>query len=50
MPLNPNQPTIMSLNDNDDDDDDDDRGFVKCITQNASTALCVPVHCEEISL
>jgi len=43
-----NQVTVWSCG-NDDDDDDDDR-FIKCITQNASTALRVPVRCEEISL
>jgi len=33
---------------NDDDYDDDDRRFVKrIISQNASTALRVPVRCEE---
>ena len=31
------------------DDDDDDCRFVKCITQDASTALHVPVRCEEVS-
>jgi len=31
-------------------DDDDYRRFVKRIAQNASTALRVPVRCEEISL
>jgi len=33
----------------DDDDDDDDCRFVKRITQDASTALRVPVRCEEVS-
>jgi len=37
-------------NDDDDDDDDDDRRFVKHTMQNTSTALCVPVCYEEISL
>jgi len=32
------------------DHDDDDHWFVKRITQNASNALRVPVHCEEVSL
>jgi len=32
-----------------DDDDDDDCRFVKRITQDASTALPVPVRCEEVS-
>ena len=32
-----------------DDDDDDDCRFVKRITQDASTALRVPVRCEEVS-
>ena len=31
------------------DDDDDDCRFVKRITQDASTALRVPVRCEEVS-
>jgi len=31
------------------DDDDDDCRFVKRITQDASTALHVPVRCEEVS-
>ena len=30
-------------------DDDDDCRFVKRITQDASTALRVPVRCEEVS-
>ena len=33
----------------DDDDDDDDCRFVKRITQDATTALRVPVRCEEVS-
>ena len=31
-----------------DDDDDDDCRFVKRITQDASTAIRVPVCCEEV--
>ena len=37
------------LRSNDDNDDDDDCRFVKRITQDASTALRVPVRCEEVS-
>ena len=40
---------ILELTDDDDDDDDDDDcRFVKRITQDASTALRVPVRCEEV--
>ena len=32
------------------DNDDDDHRLIKRIMQNVSTVLCVPVHCEEVSL
>ena len=50
QPLKASLAVPLFLCDDDDDDDDDGDRFVKRITQNASTALRVPVRCEEISL
>jgi len=41
--------TVFKNRYDDDDDDDDDCRFVKRITQDATTALRVPVRCEEVS-